>query len=529
MIIRALSLLTFFLLGCGAVSMASEGSLIPQPVRYQEKEGVYTIRSGSFVYAGMMELPQYLKFLNEATALDLRMAPADASCAIQFLSGQMRGKTSRDKLPKLAEGAYHLRITPQAANIYADTPSGHFYGMQTLLQLFRGGEKKDGSLSISCAVIDDAPRFGWRGYMLDESRHFSGEAAVKRLLDVMAYYKLNRFHWHLTDSAGWRIEIKKYPKLTSVGGIGNKTDSKAAATFYTQKQVREIVAYAKARHITVIPEIDMPGHAAAALRAYPEFSGGGSPKHPDFTFNPVDPATDAFLIDILKEVSELFPDAGVIHFGGDEVHFGWEKWPEIPSVKKLMKDEGLKLKDIEKRFNQRFAKVINQLGYKAGGWDEIAHAGLPVDHSLVFWWRHDKPKELEFALREGFDVVLCPRRPCYFDFVQHKAHKSGRRWRGFNPLADTYGFPDRLKMPADAKGRVIGIQACLWTETTVTQKRRDFMTFPRLLALAEAAWTPAERKELKGFESRLKVHLPQLKERGIYYYDPFTKSPEVKR
>lgn len=523
------SIVSALSLGFCVSLMAAQGRLIPQAAQYQEKEGVYTIKSGAFVDAGMREIPQYLKFLNEATSLDLRMAPADASCAIQFLSGEMRGKTSRDKLPKLADGAYHLRITPQAANIYADTPSGHFYGLQTLLQLFKGAEKKEGELSIPCAVIDDTPRFEWRGYMLDEARHFSGEKAVKRLLDVMAYYKLNRFHWHLTDSTGWRIEIKKYPKLTSVGGIGNQTDKKAAAAFYTQKQIREIVAYAKARHITVIPEIDMPGHASAAVHAYPQFSGGGSKKNPGFTFNPVDPATDVFLKDILKEVAGLFPDAGVIHFGGDEVHFGWGKWPEIPSVKKLMKDEGLKLKDIEKRFNQRFAKVINDLGYRTGGWDEIAHAGLPVDQSLVFWWRHDKLKALNFALSEGFDVVLCPRRPCYFDFVQHKSHKSGRRWGGFNPLSDTYAFPDKLKLPENPKGRIVGIQACLWTETTETQKRRDFMTFPRLLALAEAAWTPAGRKEFADFENRLKSHLPQLKERGISFYDPFINSAEVKK
>ena len=509
--------------------MVFAGSLIPQPVSYKKTTGQYTIKSDAFVYADMRVIREYLNHLNESTGMELQIAPADVSCAIQFLSGPMRGKTSQDNLPKLPEGAYQLRITAQAANIYADTPSGHFYGMQTLIQLLQGAEKKDGRLSIPCAVIDDAPRFAWRGYMLDESRHFSGEKAVKRILDVMSYYKMNRFHWHLTDSTGWRIEIKKYPKLTTVGGIGNKTDPKAPATYYTQKQIRNIVAYAKARHITVIPEIDMPGHATAAVRAYPEFSGGGSKKHPEFTFNPVDPATDAFLKDILKEVAALFPDAGVIHFGGDEVHFGWEKWPSIPSVKKLMADEGLKLKDIERRFNQRFAKVINDLGYQTGGWDEIAHTGLPVDKSLVFWWRHDKPKELQFALNEGFDVVLCPRRPCYFDFVQDASHKSGRRWGGFNPLSDTYTFPDSLKLPANTKGKIIGIQACLWTETTVTQARRDFMTFPRLIALAEAAWTPAERKNYTQFENRLKSHLPQLKKRGIGYYDPFTKSPEVKK
>ena len=512
---------------CGSL-LATVEQLIPKPVQVQSKEGQFTLKPGSFVHANMKVLPSVLEALNAKTGLNLRRAPADAPCAIQFLSGAMRGKTSADHLPKLNEGAYQLKITPQVINIYADTPSGHFYGLQTLLQILHGAKKTEAGLSIPCVVINDAPRFAWRGFMLDESRQFSGEAAVKRLLDVMAYYKLNRFHWHLTDSTGWRIEIKKYPKLTSIGGIGNQKDPKAPAKFYTQKQIKEIVAYAKARHITVIPEIDMPGHASAAVRAYPEFTGGGSKKNPDFTFNPVDPATDAFLKDILKEVAELFPDAGVIHFGGDEVHFGWEKWPEIPSVKKLMQDEGLKLKDIEKRFNQRFAKVINDLGYKTGGWDEIAHAGLPTDQSVVFWWRHDKTDFLNHALTEGFDVVLCPRIPCYFDFVQDESHKSGRRWGGaFSPLSDVYAFPDSLKLPDHPKGKILGIQACLWTETTETQKRRDFLTFPRLLALAEAAWTPAKEKNFTDFEKRLKTHLPQLKTRGFYYYDPFAKNAEV--
>lgn len=509
---------------------AAQTQIIPEPVSYQQKEGQYTIKKGSFVYARMNVLNNYLKSLNEVTSLGLRRAPADAACAIQFLSGDMRGKTSAEfKGQKMLDGAYTLRISTNAANIYADSESGHFYGLQTLLQLFRGGEKKEGSLSIACAEIHDTPRFSWRGYMLDESRQFSGEKAVKRLLDTMAYYKMNRFHWHLTDSPGWRIEIKKYPKLTSVGGIGNHEDKNAPARFYTQEQIKDIVAYAKARHITVIPEIDMPGHAAAAVRAYPQFGGGGSKRHPDFTFNPADPATDAFLKDILKEVAQLFPDAGVIHYGGDEVHFGWEKWPTLPSVKKLMKEEGLKLKDVERRFNQRFAKVINDLGYKTGGWDEITHAGLNKDKSLVFWWRHDKPKELHYALKEGYEVILCPRRPCYFDFVQHDSHKSGRRWKGFVPIEDTYAFPDTLELPASFSGKISGIQACLWTEATATQERRDFMTFPRLLALAEAAWTPKKVKNFKQFETRLKNHLPQLKARGFSYYDPFTNSPEVKR
>jgi len=509
---------------------ASQKSVIPQPMRYQQTEGSFLLKRGSFVFAQMNLLPQYLNELNQASGLDLKRAPADVACSIQFLSGGMRGRTSVDHLQPLADEAYELRITPHGVRIYADSSSGHYYGLQTLLQLIHGSEKTASEVTLPCVEIKDAPRFVWRGFMLDESREFSGENAVKRLLDVMAYYKLNKFHWHLTDSSGWRIEIKKYPKLTAIGGVGNHHDPKAPAQFYTQQQIREIVAYAKARHITVIPEIDMPGHAAAAVRAYPEFGGGGSKKHPDFTFNPADPATDAFLNDILREVAGLFPEAEVIHFGGDEVHFGWEKWSSLPQVAQLMHQEKLTLKEVEKRFNQRFAKVINELGFKTGGWDEISHAGLPPEKSLVFWWRHDKMKELNYSLKHGFDVVLCPRLPCYFDFVQDKSHTLGRRWAGkIVALEDTYGFPDSLKLPQNTKGRVIGIQGNLWTETTQTQEQRDFMTFPRLLALAEAAWTPKRAKEFSSFELRLKSHLPQLKARGIHYFDPFAQNSEVKK
>lgn len=502
--------------------------IIPEPVSYINKEGVCKLPKGGFVYAPESELEGILKSVNAVTGLNFRMAPADASCAIQFLPGEMRGKVSGEKI-KMADGAYEMRVLSSCVNIYADTPSGRFYGLQSLLQLLSAAEKNDQQAKIPCAVIKDRPRFLWRGYMLDESRHFSGVDAVKRTLDTMAYYKMNRFHWHLTDSTGWRIEIKKYPKLTTVGGIGNQTNPDAPATFYTQEQIKDIVAYARERHITVIPEIDMPGHANAAVRAYPEHSGGKNKRHGEFTFHPASPATDAFLTNILDEVKGLFPDAGIIHYGGDEVHYGWDKWPMLPAVKQRMEQDKVELKDIEKAFNQRMAKVINGLGYKTGGWDEVAYAGLHPKKTVIFWWRHDKPESLYHSLKSGYEVILCPRKPCYFDFVQHDSHKVGRRWDGFVPIKDTYQFPDTLKLPKQYSGRVLGIQACLWTEETETQARRDFMAFPRLLALAEAAWTPQKSKNFVSFEKRLKTHLPQLKARGIGFYDPFAHSPEVEK
>ena len=337
----------------------------------------------------------------------------------------------------------------------------------------------------------------------------------------MAMYKMNRFHWHLTDSPGWRIEIKKYPKLTTIGAIGNKTDKNAPAAFYTQEDIKEIVEYASQRFIAVIPEIDMPGHAAAAARAYPEISGGGSEKHPDFTFNPASEKTYQFLTDILTEVAGIFPSKW-IHYGGDEVHFANKQWLDIPEVKALMKKENLKdLTEVEFYFNRRMAEVIDKLGRKTMGWDEVVNAGLDKDKTLVMWWRHNKPEVLVDAVAKGFDVVLCPRIPCYFDFVQDDSHKVGRRWKGFCSLDLVYKFPLTMN---DSVESFAGIQANLWSETVATGKRFDFMTYPRLQALSESAWTQDKNKNYDQFLTRLKMHIPYMKKQGTYYFNPFDKA-----
>ena len=527
---------TLILVGSGALasiaSAATEPAVLPRPVSMTMADGRLVLRSGAFAQVPADAADLYLRTLSDAAGGPVRAAPADAACAVRFLpAGKVRQGT-----PKPAGEGYRLQITPETAIVYADAPAGHFHGLQTLAQLLRNAAREDGCPVLPCLEIADAPRFGWRGYMLDESRHFSGKDTVLRLLDAMAAAKLNRFHWHLTDSPGWRIEIRAYPKLTEIGSRGSETDRRpdAPRQFYTQDEIREIVAYARARHIAIVPEIDMPGHADAAVLAYPELDGGGfvrkgtPDKWPRFTFNPAKPETLRFLDTVLREVAGLFPDAGVIHFGGDEVHFGWQKWPELPEVKELMAREGLKeLADVETWFNRRMAATINGLGCKTAGWDEIAARDLPRDRTVIFWWRHDKPQVLRGALDAGYPVVLCPRRPCYFDFVQHDSHKAGRRWGGFNPIEDVYAFPAALNLSAADEAKVLGMQACLWTETTVTQARRDFLTWPRLLALAEAAWTPADRKDFASFQARLPAALAQLKTLGIGFYDPFANSPEV--
>lgn len=507
--------------------------VIPRPADERMGEGVLVIEAGSFAAVPIEGREFFIETLRRAGA-GVKEAPADAGAVIQFLG--MESLTAGHAVP--GAGGYVLRITPEVANVHAAGPEGRVHGLMTLAQLIEAAPKVEdgGTVRLRCREIVDTPRFAWRGFMLDEARHFTGVQGVKRLIDGMARYKLNRLHWHLTDSAGWRIEIRSHPKLAKVGGRGSETDRRpdAPAAYYTQQQVREIVAYAKERAVVVVPEIDMPGHADAAVAAYPEHDGGGyvqkgdPGKWPRFTFNPAREETLAFLDGILAEVAGLFPEAGVIHFGGDEVHFGWKKWPQLPEVKALMERENFKeLAEVEAWFNRRMAGTIGRLGFKTGGWDEIAARGLPPERTVIWWWRHDKPQVLKEALAAGYPVILTPRRPCYFDFLQDPGHKVGRVWGGINPLEDVYRFPAPLGLTAEQEKRVLGLQACLWTETTVTQARRDFMTWPRLVALAEAAWTPEAGKDYASFEQRLRPQLAWLKARGIATWDPFGKSPEV--
>lgn len=521
----------FFFILC-IISPAAEASVVPLPADNRPLPGEFIFPSLATVSASPSEIDLYLQILT-VTGIQATPAPADSPASIRFLSENLLP----DRYPVPEGEGYVIRITPEVINIHAATSSGHFYGLQSLVQLIeRSAESRVGPVRLPCRSVVDAPRFAWRGFMLDESRHFTGMTGVKRIIDAMARFKLNRFHWHLTDSAGWRIEIKKYPELTRIGARGNETDRRpdAPAEFYSQDEIREIVAYAKQRAITVIPEIDMPGHADAAVSAYPQHDGGGYKsktdprKWPRFTFNPAKQETLEFLDDILTEVAGLFPDAEVIHFGGDEVHFGWHHWPRLPEVQNLMKAENLAdLAAVEAWFNRRMASTINSLGFKTGGWDEIVARNLPTDKTLIWWWRHDKPEILHRALDEGYPVILCPRLPCYLDFVQHESHVAGRRWNSFNPLSAVYQFPDCLKLSSESEGKVLGIQACLWTEATVTQARRDFMTWPRLIALAEAAWTAEPKKNFASFENRLKPQLQWLRAQGIGYYNPFTDSGEI--
>ena len=344
---------------------------------------------------------------------------------------------------KMQAEAYVLKVSRRSVRIKAGGPAGVFYARQTLAQEINN----EGALWIG--TVKDAPRFGWRGYMLDESRHFFGEAYVLETLDRMAYYKLNKFHWHLTDSPGWRIEIKKYPELTTVGATGNHTDPEAPAQYYTQEQIRRIIAYASERHIEVIPEFDMPGHASSACRAYPWLMGGTDPEDPNafFTFNVGSERVYAFVSDVLDEIFALFPSE-YIHIGGDEVNFGSACWKDNPDILALMQREKIEdFKHVEGWFLRKIAGMVAEKGHRLIAWDDVLDGGADVKDAAIMWWRNERPEHLTQALDNGQKAILTPRLPLYLDFVQYPGHKEGRcRWGRDSvccTLKDIYEFPDK--------------------------------------------------------------------------------------
>lgn len=509
---------TLFLLSPFFIS-AQNISIIPLPKSIVKTNGQFQLNSNTVIGMNSNSLLPQAKYLQaelkKTTGMFIEVDPNEVKALIDL---QL---VKRDELP----GSYTLKIESNKIIITSAGNEGIFYGLVSLLQMLKT-QPVGAIVNIPTGEIIDAPRFQWRGFMLDESRHFFGKEKVKQLLDWMAFYKLNKFHWHLTDVDGWRIEIKKYPKLTSIGGIGNKTDSTAEAKYYTQEDLKEVVAYAAERFITVIPEIDMPGHATAANRAYPEYSGGSINKYPNFTFDPANEKTYQFLADILKETNSLFP-SGMIHLGGDEVALGIQAWAGKPAIMDLMaKNRFTSLADLEHYFFRRMADTVISMNDKILCWDEAAETDLPADKTIVFWWRQNVPSQLQLALQKKYQVVLCPRIPLYFDFLQDKSHVSGRKWIGtFNSVSSVYNFPYK-EFPADQlqSNQILGIQANLWTELVGSEKRLDFMVFPRLAALAEAAWTESANKDENSFNVRLRSDFVLYDKAGIYYFNPLDPS-----
>lgn len=520
--------LSFFILLSLFGAAQKNCPIIPQPLAATPSSDQFKLDRYSTVKVSdptLNGIANYLRAeIRKNASIELATQPSKTGSLVSLVLNGNKNQNSTS-----AE-AYSIDMNKGSIIVAASSEAGLFNGITSLLQLVRLAENKSGTRMLDCWKIKDAPGYGWRGLMLDESRHFFGKEKVKSLIDWMAFYKLNRFHWHLTDEPGWRMEVKKYPKLTAVGGLGNFSDANAPVTYYTQEEIREVVAYAADRFIVVIPEIDMPGHATAANKAYPEFSGGGSKAHPEFTFNPGKEGTYSFLTDILRETATLFPSS-MIHLGGDEVSFGNQQWPNFPEIKSLMAEKKLKdLRDVELYFMQRMADSLYKMNTKLLAWDEMADVELPRNKTIIMWWRHDKPEQFIKAMDKGYTTIACPRIPFYFDFVQDSAHQQGRKWKkAFAPLESVYAFDlSKFNLTTEKQKLVAGIQANIWTETMQNEQRLDYMLFPRIAGLAEAAWrSSSDARDYPLFKQRLKGHLDLYNRAGLFYFDPIEPTKRV--
>jgi len=424
--------------------------------------------------------------------------------------------------------AYQLDVSKQKVGIVFAQAEGQFYAIQTLLQLFQGETNY-----LPAVTIKDAPRYAYRGMHLDVARHFFPVSFIKKYIDHLAKYKYNNFHWHLTEDQGWRIEIKKYPKLQTVAAFRKETlighysdkphqfDGQKYGGYYTQKEVKEIVAYAKKRYINIIPEIEMPGHAQAAIAAYPELGCTGKPIEVATKWGVFEDVycpnetTFQFLEDVLTEVMDLFPSK-YIHIGGDECPK--TQWEESPFCQELMKENHLKDEhELQSYFIQRMEKFINSKGRQIIGWDEILEGGL-APNATVMSWRGMKGG-IE-AARQNHDVIMTPGAYCYFDHYQSTSSDEPLAIGGFTSLEKVYSFeptPSALT-PKEAQ-HVIGAQANVWTEYMKTPEKVEYMIFPRMMALAEVVWSPKEKRNFKNFVVRLEPQLVQYKNAANHLFD----------
>jgi hexosaminidase len=520
--------------GCGS---ASKPAIVPLPQKVEVRTGNFHLNNQTkiAVDSDSDETGRYLAAqLLRQTGQQIQVQPQPSKN--EDVKGNILLTTKNAKAGLGPEG-YELSVTPDAVTIRAAQPAGLFYGAQSLLQSIPPQPSnavpavaKDPL--IPCIEIEDQPRFKWRGLMLDVCRHFFTKEEVKQLLDTMVVYKLNTFHWHLTDDQGWRIEIKKYPRLTEAGawrkGVGFGLDPKSTTSygpdgryggFYTQDDIREVVAYAKARHITIVPEIEMPGHASAALTAYPQLSCTGGPFTPDLpggifdgVFCAGNDESFTFLQDVLSEVFELFPGK-YIHVGGDEVLTN--NWHSCVKCQARLKQEGLKKDiDLESYFIRRMEKFINSRQRTLIGWSEIREGGLAENADIMDW----VGGAVE-AATAGHDVVMSPLNDCYFDHYQSRDHSTEpHAIGGYLPMEQVYAFePVPAKLPAQSQWHILGAQGNVWTEYMPNFKHVQYMIFPRLCALAEVVWSPKSSRNWDDFQQRMQSQYPRLDGLGINY------------
>lgn len=425
---------------------------------------------------------------------------------------------------------YQLDVTPGGIDLRAGSPDGLFYGMQTLRQLYAGGE-------VPCVSIRDNPRFGYRGLHLDVSRHFFSKEEVMKLLDVMSFYKLNTLHMHLTDAGGWRIEIDKYPKLTSETAFRTESDWRkwwdgrdrkylpegtpgAYGGYYTKEDIREIVKHAASKHINIIPEIEFPGHSEEVLMAYPELSCSGKPyQNGDFCIG--NELSFTFMEDVLAEVIDLLPSE-YIHVGGDEA--GKSAWKKCPKCQALMKEKGMKnVDELQSYMIHRAEEFLNSKDRKLIGWDEILEGGLAPEATVMSWRGEDGGIK---SARMGHDVVMTPGNYMYLDFYQADPKTQPYAIGGYTPIKKVYSYDP---VPADSLTaeecrHILGVQANTWTEYIQTPEHLEYMMFPRALAVAEIGWTSQELRTWEDFKPRMNAHISKLQGMGIR---TFTLSDEL--
>lgn len=515
-----------------AFAYAESAKIIPYPQKLIQ-------HSGKFIF-------------NKNTTLNIQTNNAEINTLVQEFSNQIKttsgiefknGKNNSKKSniisftedKSIAFEGYKLKITPESVQISASSPNGFFYATQTLYQLLPasvyGNTKSDlKNWYVSCLEIEDAPRFSYRGLHLDVSRHFYPVEYIKKYIDAMAIHKLNRFHWHLTDDQGWRIEIKKYPLLTQIGSQRAETlvghyyenmpqifDNKPYGGYYTQEEAREIVRYAASKYITVIPEIEMPGHALAALTAYPDFSCTKQKFEVatkwgifDDVFCPRD-TTFTFLENILSEIIDIFPSE-YIHIGGDECPK--TRWKACPDCQQRIKSLGLKDEhELQSYFIERIEQFINSKGRKVIGWDEILEGGL-APNATVMSWRGTEGGIA--AAKSKHNAIMTPGQFCYFDKYQDDQENEPTAIGGLLKVEDVYDYePVPHELNADEAKYIIGAQANVWTEYIATSEHLESMIFPRLAAMAEVLWTKPENKNITRFSEILPTQFDRYNKLGI--------------
>ena len=530
-LVTFITLLTFSSLN--VFSQSGEAvAIIPLPVSVSLSAGKFSIPQIVTIHASTpdeLNVADFLKTWLQQYGKTVQIS--DNKNATILLSSNNGSITNKE--------GYNLSVSNTGIKITASQGAGLFYGVQSLIQLVP--VEKQGAMRVPFSTINDQPFFKWRGVMLDVSRHFFSVDFVKKYIDVLATYKINTFHWHLTDDQGWRIEIKKYPKLTQVAAFRNETligaqqlfktpedfkyDGTPYGGFYTQEQIKDVVAYAQKRYITIVPEIEMPGHSVGVLAAYPELAckEGNYETYKkwgvsDDIICPSDKSVQ-FFENVLAEVIQLFPGK-YVHIGGDEAPK--TVWKESAAVKKLMKKNNID--DVEKMqgwFNARIEKFLISKGKQMVGWDEILEGGI-TPSSIVMSWRGEQGG-IE-AAKHGNDVVMSPNGYVYFDYGQNPVQHSPYEPLNiccYLPIEKVYNYnPLPKELSPELQKHVLGTQSTLFTEYITTDNKAEYMIFPRVLALAEVAWTPAATKNFQNFTNRLSQHFPRLDERKINYRIP---------